>query len=247
MSVKTTQILNAFKATEAVWKKRIAASSISDHPVAKGNIAEDAWRALLKAYLPTRYKVSPGFVVSCKGRYSHQIDCIIYDNTFTPTFFGESGVCYIPAEAVYAVFEIKQEMNKENILYSSNKVESVRSLYRTSAPYVGDGKEKEPKPLVHIIGGLFAHRMNSGWSTQISTLNRLQPPANGGYRCLDSVITAEKGSADYFQGYPVSKPNLYPSEEGGLMMGILRLVQALQAQGTVPAIDWKEWLSKVRV
>lgn len=246
MSVKATKILNAFKVTEDVWKKRIAAASISDHPVAKGNIAEDAWRELLKTYLPTRYKVSPGFVISCDGQCSQQIDCIIYDNTFTPTFFSEYGVWYIPAEAVYAVFEIKQEVNKENILYSSNKVNSVRVLHRTSAPYVGDGKEKEPKPLINIIGGLFAHRMNSGWSTQIPTLNRLQPPASGGYKCLDSIITAERGSADYFRGYPVSKPDIYPPE-GGLMGGILRLVRALQVQGTVPAIDWDEWLSKVRL
>ena len=242
--MKTPTIFNAFKVTEDVWKKRIATADISDHPGARGDVAENAWRELLKAYLPARYRVSPGFVISCDDQRSHQIDCIIYDNIFTPTFFGEHGVCYIPAEAVYAVFEIKQEINKSNILYASNKVESVRSLYRTSAPYTGDGKENPPKPTIEIIGGLLARRIGN-WSTQIPTLNSLQPTAKGGSRkYLDSILTAEKGSADYFRaGFPEKNPTIN-SKKGGLMLGVLRLVQALQVQGTVPAIDWNKWLPK---
>ena len=162
--VKKPTVFNAFKVTEDVWKKRIETADISDHPGAKGDVAENAWRELLKAYLPARYRLSPGFVINCEGQRSHQIDCIIYDNIYTPNFFGEHGVWYIPAEAVYAVFEIKQEVNRGNILYASNKVESVRSLYRTSAPYTGDGQEKPPKPTIEIIGGLLARKIGN-WST----------------------------------------------------------------------------------
>jgi hypothetical protein len=45
---------------------------------------------------------------------------------------------YIPAESVYAVFEVKQDV-KGNIDYAAQKVESVRRLKRTSIEMVASG------------------------------------------------------------------------------------------------------------
>ena len=245
MSAKEQKIFNAFKVTEDAWKKRIAASDIPDHPGTKGDVAENSWRELLSTYLPARYKVNHGFVVDCEGKHSDQIDCIIYDNTFTPTFFAEHGIYYIPAEAVYAVFEIKQVVTAAHIKYASEKTASVRSLRRTSAPYTGDGQPKTPKNLFPIIAGLMARKIKaSTWSAHVKSLNSIQNenPA----RFLDIVLTAESGSIDYFQtGFPTDGPKIH-SPECGLILGILRLVQALQRQGTVPAIDWNEWLSNLK-
>ncbi|MGU9951153.1 MAG: DUF6602 domain-containing protein [Gammaproteobacteria bacterium WSBS_2016_MAG_OTU1] len=241
--MKKSKIINLFKLTEEAWEKRIAAADISDHPVVKGDIAEKAWRKLLRIYLPSRYRVDSGFVFSYTGDRSEQIDCIIYDNTYTPTFFSDHGLYYIPAEAVYAVLEIKPEVNRCNILYASGKAKSVRSLPRTSAPYVGDGVEKPPKQEFHIIGGLLARKIG-GWETQISTLNQILTLnlTNEWLDMLDIVITSEKGSVDYFRGYPDSEP----TQENNIIVGVLRLISALQKQGTVPAIDLEEWIRNIK-
>ena len=83
--------LNALKVTEEFWKRRIASSDIADHPTTKGDVAEAAWRELLGRYLPARYQVSSGFVISMNGGISDQIDCVVYDNMYTPAFLGNTG------------------------------------------------------------------------------------------------------------------------------------------------------------
>ena len=195
----TGRIFNALQTTEDFWRKRITAASVTDHSTARGDVAENAWRGLLGEYLPARYRVSAGFVISADGERSHQIDCIVYDNTYSPTFFSEHGVDYIPVEAVYAVFEIKQEVTKGYIQCAANKAESVRTLRRTSAPYVGDGQERPAKPSFCIIGGLLAGKIN-GWTHHAKTMACQHCPPNGGMdKAVDIVLTAERGGADFFR------------------------------------------------
>lgn len=50
---------------------------------------------------------------------------------------------YIPAESVYAVFEVKQDV-EGHIEYAAKKVESVRKLKRTSISMVASGKLRLP-------------------------------------------------------------------------------------------------------
>ena len=83
------------------------------HPTAKGNISENSWRNLLKTYLPERYRVAEAFVVDSKGNISDQLDLVIFDRQYSPFLFYVEGACYIPAESVYAVFEIKQTAKQE--------------------------------------------------------------------------------------------------------------------------------------
>ena len=233
---------DALKVTEDFWRERIAAANIITHPSAKGDVAEVAWRELLSKYLPDRYKVSCGFVVSADSQRSHQIDAIVYDNTYTPLFFGEHGLSCVPAEAVYAVFEIKQEVNARHIRYASEQATSVRDLRRTSAMYTGDGERRAAKAHFPIIAGLMAHKIGGRqWNRQVQVLNALQNENVLG--ALDIVFTAKNGSVDYFEsGFPETNPTIN-SNKGGLMLGVLRLIRALQIQGTVPAVDWNDWIS----
>lgn len=129
-------------------------SSVMSHPTMKGDGAEIAWVELLTSYLPGRYKVGSGKIIDCNGEESQQIDVVIYDNTYAPLLYTESGGQYITAESVYAVFEVKPTLNKAYITYAENKIESVRKLHRTSAPVFSIHGKTEPKPLFDILGGI---------------------------------------------------------------------------------------------
>jgi len=126
------------------------------HSGSKGDSLENVWIEWLREYLPNRYCVDKAFVIDSKGRLSHQLDLVIYDQHFTPFVFKQDGISYIPAEGVYAVFEVKPEINKDYINYSGHKIESVRKLYRTSTNIIDRGKQYDPRPLTKIIGGLLA-------------------------------------------------------------------------------------------
>ena len=128
--------------------------SFIEHPGSKGDSLENTWIEWLRTYLPDRYCVDKAIVIDSKGQLSHQIDLVIYDQTYTPFVFKQNGIFYIPAEGVYAVFEVKPDLDKENIIYAGDKIESVRRLFRTSTEIIDRGESKDPRALTKILGGI---------------------------------------------------------------------------------------------
>ncbi|MNN24385.1 hypothetical protein D3C81_1378170 [compost metagenome] len=108
--------------------------NILTHPTTKGDSFEINWIKWLKVYLPNRYQVDKAFLIDSQNNISDQIDFVIYDQQYTPFVFNQDGAVYIPAESVYAIFEVKPELNKNYIEYAGQKTKSVRQLIRTSAP-----------------------------------------------------------------------------------------------------------------
>ena len=245
MGTKQFEIYRALKTAEKLWRAKFEVADIANHGPAKGDILEEAVRELFGTILPSRYRVDRGFVVSMDNKRSEQIDCIVYDNTYTPVLFREYGMPCVPAEAVHAVFEIKQEVDTKSVPYAAKKVESVRALHRTTGSYIVDGEIKGPKPIFPIIGGLFARKIaaKSGWGDDPQVLlNHIEGEPKKRY--LDIVLTGENGAAECFEsGYPDAQINVH-SSDGGLMVGMFMLVRALQAQGTVPAIDIDKYVSR---
>ena len=178
---------------------------------------------------------------SCDNR-SEQIDCLIYDNNFTPILWGQNSYLHIPVEAVYAAFEIKQKVNKEYLLAAFQKIISVRNLYRTSVPYIGGGQEKEPKPLFHIIGGLLAKEATWKKGLESKYFEENMKQFQDEKKCIDIVLTARHGFIDYFEaGIPSPTFPKVDKGKGAAIRGFFRLIRALTAQGTVGAINLKAY------
>ena len=91
-------------------------------------------RSLFIKYLPKRYAVEKATVVDSRGAFSDEIDVVLFDRQYTPLIFEYHGQFVVPAEAVYAVFESKQEINTKLVKYAQNKGRHCTTrLYRTSA------------------------------------------------------------------------------------------------------------------
>jgi uncharacterized protein DUF6602 len=101
-----------------------------------GVASEPHWINLFNRYLPQRYRATSGFIVDADGQRSRQIDLVIYDHFYSPLLFHDVSEPYIPAESVYAVFEVKRILYRKWILDAGRKAASVRRLRRTSAPLV---------------------------------------------------------------------------------------------------------------
>lgn len=125
-----------------------------EHPGSKGDSLENTWIEWLRNYLPNRYCVDKAIVIDSKGQLSHQIDLVVYDQIYTPFVFKQNGIFYIPAEGVYAVFEVKPNLDKGNIIYAGDKIESVRKLFRTSTNMIDRGKLYNPRTLTKVLGGI---------------------------------------------------------------------------------------------
>lgn len=142
-------------------KLRTARKSFAHGPT-KGDASEKLWLELLNSYLPKRYIAAKAHVVDSNGKFSQQIDVVVFDRQYSPFIFHYQEQMIIPAESVYAVFEAKQAVNADEISYAMEKIQSVRDLYRTSLPIPTANGLAKPKEPAHILGGLLT--FESDWS-----------------------------------------------------------------------------------
>lgn len=223
----------------------IARSAIS-HGGTKGDVSEGRWTDMLAKYLPARYAVSKAFVIDSNNQCSDQIDVVVHDRQYSPFVFTMGTAHYVPAESVYAVFEVKQDLSKELLSYASDKVASVRRLHRTSMPiYHVDGVSK-PKPPQHIIGGLLS--LDSTWSPPFGDAFNNALFDGKGDRELDLGCVAKHGLFE-IDASTRSKPQVVVSQtRAPLASFLLRLIARLQSMATVPSLDvmaYARWANKL--
>lgn len=205
------------------------------HQGEKGDASENRWINWLKNHLPKRYAIGKAFVVDCDGNLSKQLDLVIYDCQYSPFVFNKDDKIYIPAESVYAVFDVKQSLNKRNIIDTSEKIESVRTLRRTTAMiYDARGEITRTKPPIYILGGILATSsdwypgLGNSFEKNIKSLN------NNGFIDLGCII--EEGA------FLVKKCNdqiliSRSTKNEVLLFFFLNLFMQLQKAGTVTAMD----------
>ena len=215
-------------------KLELSSQSIT-HAGTMGAVNEEHFVNVLRKYLPNRYAVDTGIIIDSTGSTSHQIDVVIYDRQYTPTLLDQENHRYIPAEAVYAVFEVKPTVNKQYLNYAGDKAESVRVLHRTSIPIVHAGGEYPSKTLFPIVAGIVASKIDwaDGFSGTRFQSNHSSLVDNN---ALDCGLAVSGDCFDMFDGAIRIGPG-----ENALAYFLFRLLQKLQSLGTVPAIDWNAY------
>lgn len=215
-------------------KLELSSQSIT-HAGTMGAVNEENFVNVLRKYLPNRYAIDTGIIIDSTGSTSHQIDVVIYDKQYTPTLLDQENHRYIPAEAVYAVFEVKPTVNKQYLEYAGEKAESVRVLHRTSIPIVHAGGEYPPKTLFPIVAGIVASKIEwvDGFNGTTFQTNHLSLVDN---KALDCGLAVSGDCFDIFDGAIKIGPS-----ENALAYFLFRLLQKLQSLGTVPAIDWNTY------
>lgn len=230
-----------FRAHQSELLNRLGvAGNVVSHPTAKGDAAELDWIGMLSDFLPTRYQVGRAFVVDSEGGLSEQIDIVVYDRHYSPLLFHHQGALYVPAESVYAVFEVKSLMKWEHIGYASGKAASVRRLKRTSVTIPHAGGTHRPKKLFHIPAGLLATDNNGAGHLKQTLARRLD-----GHDRLERLelgcVVAKCGFEVAYSGRSVARVET-SSPELSASFFMLRLLSRLQQLATVPALDFGRYL-----
>jgi hypothetical protein len=236
----TLQDLYASLQKEMRTKLEIGRNCI-DHSTSKGDDSEKKWKRWFNEYLPNRYSAEKAFVIDSIGNISQQIDLVIYDKQYSPPIFKQNEFSFIPAESVYAVFEIKQTLNKISIDYTKDKVKSVRDLKRTSAPISSAGGTLKPLPPKPIFAGILTY--NCEWVSPFgdsfnSAMSTDEPEEQIDFGCVICSGGFEKDHSNDEINY--SRP------EYSLVFFFLKLLSRLQSIGTVTAIDLSEYLRNIK-
>ena len=219
---------------------KVARESVQ-HTVTKGDASEKIWLSLLQSYLPARYSAERAHVVDSEGKFSQQIDVVIFDRQYTPFIFNFEEQLIVPAESVYAVFEAKQTVNATHVKYAKEKAATVRALSRTSLPIPHAGGTYAPKPQIEILGGILS--FDSDWTpalgdTFLEALKTDDPLEKLELSCVASHGIVSCDTAGSHQIVTDSK---------AATAFLLELIAKLQVLGTVPMIDiaaYARWLAK---
>lgn len=219
---------------------QLSVDGLFEHASTSGAATEKHWIDLFNRYLPQRYRTTPAFVVDSTGRRSRQIDIAIFDNLYSPLMFPHASGLHIPAESVYAIFEVKQTITRQWIREASEKAATVRAMRRTSVPIIAGGKRRTPiKPapiLTGILGSTSIWTPKTFSSNLVSSLEAIEPKNR-----LDLGCALEHGSFERTnKGIKVSTAN------ESLIFFMLRLLDRLRKQGTAPAADLMEYGRRLR-
>lgn len=214
---------------------------MNTHPGAKGDASELHWKEMLMEVLPGRYQVSKGFVVDLAGMRSEQIDVIVHDRTYSPLWWEEGGHLYVPAESVYAVFEVKQDHNLAHIKAAAQKAASVRCRVRTKGEFgwlQGKGKKEALFP---VLAGLLT--VDSAWQPAFgdpfyAALGDLSEDEH-----LDLGCALTQGSWD-LEDYKEPRTAQLSVPEAALISFCMNLLHRLQKLGTVGGIDYRAYERK---
>ena len=246
--MKKIDIKVLFKLKTDQMVANFASNNGFTHPGSKGDSTEKEWLDWFNNNFPPRYKAEKAFVIDCAGNCSDQIDIVIFDNHFSPTIFENNGQKYIPAESVYAVFEVKQDLSKEHIKYAQKKIKSVKSLIRTSAPIHtinGYTKGRQTK----ILGGLLT--IDSGWNPENIEKNikmGLSESGDAEEEQLDFIcclkqyacaVTYNKEDSNNANGYHLSIQT--NKNNSPLLFSYFKLLRMLQDMGNAPAIEFDRY------
>jgi hypothetical protein len=177
--------------------------------------------------------VEKAIVLDSLGQVSHSIDIVVFDRQYTPTLLDNEKHRYVPAEAVYAVFECKPTIDKGYLEYAADKIASVRKLHRTSVDIHHAGGVFKKKELFPIVGGILA--ANVEWADGLGESFRINHQVLTGDKQVDCGFAASGACFDIFadqNAYTFGPP------ENALAYFAFRLLWKLQSLATVPAVDW---------
>jgi hypothetical protein len=210
------------------------------HPGTKGDASEGVWLELLDIYLPKRYQAIKGHVVDSNGKFSEQIDVLVFDRQYSPFIFQFQGQTIIPAESVYAALEAKQSINATQVEYAQKKIATVRQLHRTSLPIPTAMGTLAPKPLHRIIGGLLT--FESDWQPPLGK------PLNDALTVFDDNLRLDLGCVAAHGTFMCDSNGCHvvtPLRKAATAF-LFEFIARLQACATVPMIDvraYAKWLT----
>lgn len=217
---------------------RSSASIVHDGD--RGEVNERHFIDAFRRYLPGRYTVDKAAVLDSQGQTSDSIDLVVYDRQYTPAMLDSDKHRYVPAEAVYAVFECKSSVSKNSLEYAADKAASVRRLVRTSVGIPHAGGEHPPKKHFGIVAGLLAADMD--WSDGFGSTFRGSHELLNGERHVDCGLAVSGHAFDVFGG---ARDYAFCTGSNALIFFLFRLLNKLQSLGTVPAIDWNAYAGQL--
>lgn len=85
-------------------------------------------RELIREFLPQRWGVGTGFIMSADRKRSNQVDILIYDQFTTSPIYRDGDLVILSPDSAKVAVEVKSYLNKDEIAKAMNNIWSVKTL-----------------------------------------------------------------------------------------------------------------------
>ena len=121
-------IRNIFKEISEQQLSEFRKATEISHPGGKGGFREDAFKTFLEMYLPKRYAVGSGEVISPENRVSGQLDIVIYDPSHCPALITSTSHAVFPIESVYGVISMKSHLDSRELADAYENIATLKQI-----------------------------------------------------------------------------------------------------------------------
>jgi hypothetical protein len=121
-------IRNIFKEISEQLQSEFRKSVEAMHPGGKGDLREEAFRDFLTRYLPARYGVGRGEVITPENRVSGQLDIVIYDSMHCPVLVTSGSHSVYPIESVYGAISMKSHLDSSELKDGYENIASLKKI-----------------------------------------------------------------------------------------------------------------------
>jgi hypothetical protein len=181
-----------------------------EHQGEKGRENELSLVRLLEGLVPQRYGIGSGLLIDADGRYSKQMDIIVYDRSDEPALMAQTNQVLFPVENARLCIEVKTTVGKDEIEDAHAKHASVREL-----------ASRRDHPLFALLGySADAHAATIAKHLFADSPNRVH------FACVLQLAL--------FAAQPSLVPNI-PAGERELVIGVTPLLEK-EGQTRVPGV-----------
>jgi hypothetical protein len=181
-----TDIVNEMKEKS----KSISRDFLYHHP-SSGEGQESIVSNFLNNHLPERFGISTGFVIDTREQFSNQADLLIVDKMNNAPFYGKERNNIWPVEAVYALIEVKTNLNKSDIKDSVEKCKRFKSLKRE---FCSTGTEQRIKDSLFIIWGFNSPQSSTVKRNFEEMVNDIRIPMRPDLLIVPNQLVGRSGS-----------------------------------------------------
>lgn len=224
-------------------------STLTSHNPEKGRLNETHLVNLLRRYLPPKFGVGTGFIVSGGNHVqeSSQCDIIIYDPLNNAPFYSSDAWQIYPIEMVYGVIEVKTKINKNEIRDALNKCAKLRSMcgnnLNHNKAYIRQGSVQEGKPAEYLRYTsclpprffIFGYNSPNKKTTLENNIKELTKEVSNSH--VHGFCTLNRNSAIYTYHIPYRKPEarVAPLRDNGLSHFLMEMPKKLNSM--LPVLD----------
>ncbi len=127
-----------------------------DHSLEQGLSNERCLLSFLKELLPKKYSIASGKIIDSRGRFSDQMDIIIYDAFHSSPVYLENGFTVVSLESVYGAIEVKTTFQSSSVKDVVKKATSISKLDELPLSYCHTALDRPTSDCMCLHNPIFA-------------------------------------------------------------------------------------------